>query len=125
MPEAITARVEHIPFGSDSSNLFLEAALQARVGGLIVEFGRLSPAQLDLVTTALDRNIVVVMANPYLTGRLHRNTYRHIGGESHLLGLGVIFAGTPAHKARIKLTALLSAKWSSSQIREAFHAEWE
>lgn len=124
MPEAITARVEHIPFGADSSNLFLDAAVRARVDGLVVEFGRLSAAQLDLVTAAQRGGAVVVMANPYRTGRLHRNTYRHIGGESHLLGLGVIFAGTPAHKARVKLTALLSAGWSAAQIREAFHAEW-
>jgi L-asparaginase len=125
MPDSITARVEHIPFGADPSNLFLETAVRARVDGLVVEFGRLSPAQLEMVTDALERGIVVVMANPYSTGRLHRNTYRHIGGESHLLGLGVIFAGTPAHKARVKLTALLSAKLSPSQIREAFHAEWD
>lgn len=125
MPDAITARVEHIPFGADSSTLFLETALRAGVDGLVVEFGRLLPAQLDLVTAALERGIVVVMANPYSTGRLHRNTYHHIGGESHLLGLGVIFAGTPAHKARVKLTALLSAKWSPSEIRQAFHAEWD
>jgi L-asparaginase len=125
MPETIAARVEHIPFGADSSGLFLDAAVRARVDGLIVEFGRLSPEQLERVTEALQNGIVVVMANPYRQGRLHRNTYRHLGGESHLLGLGVIFAGTPAHKARVKLTALLSAKVPPAKIREAFHAEWE
>jgi L-asparaginase len=125
MPAAITARVEHIPFGADASTLFLETAVRARVDGLVVEFGRLLPAQLELVVEAMHVGAVVVMANPYGAGRLHRNTYRHTGGESYLLSLGVIFAGTPAHKARVKLTALLSAGWSAAQIRESFHAEWD
>jgi L-asparaginase len=125
MPDAITARVEHVPFGADASSLFLDAAVRTRVPGIVFEFGRLSPAQLDLVTAAMRGGAIVVMANPYRAGRLHRNTYRHAGGEAHLLGLGVIFAGTPAHKARIKLTALLSAGLPADRIRASFHAEWD
>ena len=125
MPTAVTARVERVPSGADPSDLFLKAAVDQRVEGVVIEASRLSPRQLDLVGTALERGIVVVLANPYPTGRLPRNTYRHEGGESDLLRRGVIFAGTPGHKARIKLTVLLSAGLERQQIRDLFHAEWE
>ncbi len=124
MPPAITARVERIPSGADPSDLFLKTAVDQHVDGIVIEAGRLSPRQLDLVTEALTLGMTVVMANPYPTGRLHRDTYRHQGGESDLLRRGVIFAGTPGHKARIKLTVLLSAGLDRQQIRALFHAEW-
>src|SRR5207245_5726408 len=124
MPEAVTARVEGVPFAADASNLALRTAVEAGVDGLVVESGRLTPPQLDLLTQALRRGIAVVIANPYHTGRLHRNTYRHEGAEAHLLALGMIFAGTSATKARIKLTVLLSAAVSRERIRELFHSEW-
>ena len=125
MPEAVTARVERIPFAADASDLALRAAIDAGVDGLVVESGRLTPPQVELLTTALSRSTTVVIANPYHTGRLHRNTYRHEGAEAHLLGLGMIFTATPAVKARIKLTVLLSARVSRGRIRELFHAEWQ
>lgn len=125
MPPAITARVERIPSGADPSDLFLQAALDAGADGLVIEAGRLSPRQLDLVSAALDRGVTVVMANPYPMGRLHRHTYGHRRGESHLLDLGLVFTGTPAHKARVKLTVLLSAGLTRERIRGLFHAEWE
>jgi len=125
MPEAVTARVERVPFAADASNLALRAAVEAGVDGLVVESGRLTPPQVELLTTALSQGITVVVANPYHTGRLHRNTYRHEGAEAHLLTLGMIFAGTPAIKARIKLAVLLSAGVSRDRIRELFHAEWQ
>jgi L-asparaginase len=124
MPAAITARVERIPFGADASDLFLRAAIDAGVNGIVMEQGRLTPPQLQLVEHALARGVTVVMSNPHGSGRLHRNTYRHHGGESHLLDLGVIFAGTPALKARVKLTVLLSAGLRRDAVRDLFHAEW-
>jgi len=125
MPQAVTARVERIPFAADASDLALRAAVEAGVDGLVVESGRLTPPQVELLTAALSRGITVVVANPYHTGRLHRNTYRHEGAEAHLLALGMIFTGTSALKARIKLTVLLSAEVSRGRIRELFHAEWQ
>jgi L-asparaginase len=125
MPEAISARVERIPFGAGASDLFLKTAVEARVDGIVLEQGRLSPRQLDLVAGALERGTTVVMCNPHGSGRLHRNTYRHRGGESHLLEMGVIFAGTPALKARVKLTVLLSAGLGRDAVRDLFHAEWD
>ena len=125
MPEAVTARVEHVPFAADASNLALRTAVEAGVDGLVVESGRLTPPQVELLTEALRRGSAVVIANPYHTGRLHRNTYRHEGAEAHLLALGMIFTGTSALKARIKLTVLLSAGVSGERIRELFHAEWQ
>jgi L-asparaginase len=125
MPQAITARVERIPAGADPSDVFLRAAVERHVDGLIIDASRLSPQQLTLVEAALERGITVVMANPHATGRLPRDTYRHEGGESDLLRRGVIFAGTPGHKARVKLTVLLSAGLARERIRDLFHAEWE
>jgi L-asparaginase len=125
MPEAVTARVERVPFAADASNLALRAAVEAGVDGLVVESGRLTPPQVELLTAALSRGVTVVVANPYHTGRLHRNTYRHEGAEAHLLTLGMIFTGTHALKARIKLAVLLSAGVSRDRIRELFHAEWQ
>lgn len=124
LPAAMTARVERIPFGADASDLFLRTAVEAGVEGLVLEQGRLTPRQLDLVTQALDRGTTVVMCTPHGWGRLHLDTYRHRGGESHLLELGVIFAGTPALKARVKLAVLLSAGLRREEIRDLFHAEW-
>jgi L-asparaginase len=125
MPGAITARVERIPFGADASDLFLRTAVDAGVDGIVLEQGRLSTRQLDLVAGALGRGVAVVLCNPHGWGRLHRNTYRHRGGESHLLEMGVIFAGTPALKARVKLTVLLSAGLAREAVRDLFHAEWD
>lgn len=125
MPPAITARVERIPFAADASEVLLRAALDAEADGVVVESGRLSPAQVALLTRAMDRGAAVVVANPYITGRLHRDTYRHEGAEAHLLSLGMIFSGTSGLKARVKLTALLSAGLPREEIRALFHAEWQ
>jgi L-asparaginase len=124
MPPAMTARVERIPFGAEASDRFLAVAVDERVDGIVLEQGRLSPRQLDLVRRALDRGTTVVMCNPHGAGRLHRNTYRHAGGEAHLLETGVTFSGTSALKARVKLAVLLSAGLDRDQIRDLFHAEW-
>jgi len=125
MPAAITARVERIPFAADPSDLLLRAAIDAGVEGLVVDFGRLSDAQVTLLTGAMERGAAVVIANPHGGGRLLRGTYGHRGAEAHLLSLGMIFAGTSGLKARIKLTALLSAGLSRDEIRALFHAEWQ
>jgi L-asparaginase len=125
MPAQMTARVERIPFVADSSDLLLRAAVEAGVEGLVVESGRLTPRQVDLLRDARRRGTVVVIANPYHTGRLHRNTYRHEGAEAHLLGLGMMFTGTSGVKARVKLAILLSAGLDEGDIRDRFHAEWQ
>lgn len=125
MPHAITARVERIPFAADASDVLLRAALDAEADGLVVESARLSPAQVALLERAIDGGTTVVVANPYVTGRLHRDTYRHEGAEAHLLSVGMIFSGTSALKARVKLTALLSAGLTGDEVRALFHAEWQ
>jgi L-asparaginase len=125
MPAAIRARVERIPFAADPSDTLLRAAIEGGTEGLVLEFGRMDPRYVELLTDAMARGITVVIANPYPTGRLQRNTYRHEGGESHLLSLGMIFAGTSGLKARVKLVALLSAGLSREEIKTLFHAEWQ
>jgi len=125
MPPAITARVERIPFAADSSDVLLRAALDAASDGIVVDSGRLSAGQVALLTRAMEGGTMVVVANPYVSGRLHRDTYRHEGAEAHLLSLGMIFSGTSGLKARIKLTALLSAGLAREEVRALFHAEWQ
>jgi L-asparaginase len=125
MPPAITARVERIPFAADSSDVLLRAALDAASDGIVVDSGRLSAAQVALLTRAMEGGTTVVVANPYVSGRLHRDTYRHEGAEAHLLSLGMIFSGTSGLKARVKLTALLSAGLAREEVRALFHAEWQ
>lgn len=125
LPPAITARVERIPFAADSSDVLLRAALDAESDGIVVDSGRLSAAQVALLTRAMEGGTTVVVANPYVTGRLHRDTYKHDGAEAHLLSLGMIFSGTSGLKARVKLTALLSAGLAREEVRALFHAEWQ
>ncbi|HET7266154.1 MAG TPA: asparaginase [bacterium] len=125
MPPALTARVERIPSAADSSDMLLRAAVDGEADGVVVESGRLSAAQVALLTRAMGRGTTVVVANPYGAGRLHRDTYRHEGAEAHLLSLGMIFTGTSGLKARVKLTALLSAGLPREEIRALFHAEWQ
>ena len=125
MPPAIRARVERVPFAADSSDALLRAAVDGEADGVVVESGRLSAAEVTLLTEAMHRGATVVVANPYGAGRLHRDTYRHDGAEAHLLSLGMIFAGTSGLKARVKLTALLSAGLPREEIRTLFHAEWQ
>jgi len=125
MPEQVTARVEWVPYAVDTGDLLLEAALGTRVDGLVVEGGRMGGHRLDLLTELMARGVTVVLANPYPAGRLHRDTYRHKGGEAHLLELRFIYAGTRALKARIKLAVLLSAGLGRVRTRELFHMEWQ
>jgi L-asparaginase len=124
VPRTITARVERIPFAADAGEVLLRAAIEAGVDGLVIESSRLNDDQVALLSGAMERGAAVVVANPYGGGRLHRDTYRHRGAEAHLLSLGMIFAGTSGLKARIKLTALLSAGLARDEIRALFHAEW-
>jgi L-asparaginase len=125
LPAAIHAHVERIPFAADPSDMLVRAAIGAGAHGLVVEFARLGASYLELLKGAMARGITVVVANPFPTGRLQRDTYRHEGGEAHLLSLGMIFAGTSGLKARVKLVALLSAGLSHQEIRDRFHAEWQ
>ncbi|MBI4280259.1 MAG: asparaginase, partial [Armatimonadetes bacterium] len=108
MPERITAQVERIPSAAGSSDLLLRAAVDAGVGGVVVEAGRLTMPQVELLERGMAGGMTVVIANPFPMGRLARGTYRHAGGEADLLHRGMIFAGTSGLKARVKLTALLS-----------------
>lgn len=124
MPKAITARVRLIPFGTDQEELIKQSVVEGNLDGLVVEATMLNPEQLDQVMAAMARGVFVVLANPFATGRLARDTYRREGTEAHLLNLGVAFAGTSALKAKMKLAVALSAGLPPEEIREIFQAEW-
>lgn len=125
MPTAITARVQLIPFSINQDDVLERAVLEEGVDGLVVEELMLNARQLEQITTVMARGIPVVMANPFSCGRLPQGTYRRPGSESHLLNLGVIFAGTSPQKAKVKLAIALSAGMMPAEIRDMFHAEWQ
>jgi L-asparaginase len=124
-PPAITARVRMIPFGLLDDDTLAQAAADPNLDGLVVERTMLNRPQVKHVTEAIAMGKSVVMATPFLAGRLPRGTYRREGTEAHLLSLGVAFSGTSALKARIKLALALSAGLSPVEICEAFQSEWQ
>jgi L-asparaginase len=124
MPERIAARVERASPDAGSKALHIRALLAQGLDGLVVEAQRFGDEELNLLTDAIGRGVCVVIASPYGAGRPHLGTYRHKGGESHLLELGMIYTATTGPKARIKLLVALSAGLGRDEIREWFHAEW-
>jgi L-asparaginase len=124
-PRAITASVRLIPFGLYDDDTLAQAAVDPNLDGLVLERIMLNPRQVEQITRALVLGKSVVMATPFLSGRLPRATYRREGSETHLLSLGVAFSGTSALKARIKLTLALSAGLSRVEICEMFQYEWQ
>jgi L-asparaginase len=119
----ITARVEQLPQVT-ASELQVRAALETGAEGVVVEGMSLIRRHLELFTGAIAQGMAVVMANSFPMGRL-----RHVAsggpGKSDLLDRGVVFAGTSALRAWIKLTIALSAKLSRTQVRDVFHSEWQ
>lgn len=124
-PRTITASVRLIPFGLYDDDALAHAAVDPHLDGLVLERIMLSPKQMEHITQALALGKSVVMATPFLSGRLPRATYRREGSEAHLLSLGVAFSGTSALKARIKLALALSAGLSRVEICEMFQYEWQ
>lgn len=124
MPKAISAKVRLVPFGTDQEELIKQSLIEGNVDGLVVEATMLDPGQMHQVGAALAQGVFVVLANPFRMGRLARATYRREGTETHLLDLGVAFAGTSAIKAKLKLAVALSAGLAPEMLREIFEAEW-
>ncbi|MBM3449493.1 MAG: asparaginase [Armatimonadetes bacterium] len=124
MPERITARVERASPDAGSKGFQIRALLAAGLDGIVVEAQRFGDDDLKMLTDAMARGVRVVIASPYGAGRPHLGTYRHKGGEAHLVELGMIYSGSTGQKARIKLLVALSAGLSFDEIRDWFHAEW-
>ncbi|HEY3247520.1 MAG TPA: asparaginase [bacterium] len=121
-PKEITARVERIPNVLAAADL--PTALEKGIDGVVVEGVALVQRHPELFTGAVAQGVVIVVANPFLMGRLPRRmTSRGQGGESNLIDGGIVWAETSAVRAWIKLSIAMSAGLSKTQIRELFHSE--
>ena len=121
--EEIGARVPLIRLTMDSDTLLIDAALEAKVDGLVIEgFGRgnVVAGFTPRIAEAVGRGMPVVVTSRCPEGRV-KPIYGTGGGGRELEDAGVIFAGElKGAKARILLLVLLSAGLSGDRIREAF-----
>ena len=121
--EEMRARVPLIRLVMDSDTLLIDAALEAKVDGLVIEgFGRgnVLAAFTPRIAEAIARGIPVVVTSRCPEGRV-KPIYGTGGGGRELEDAGVIFAGDlKGAKARLLLMVLLSAGLSGNRVREAF-----
>jgi L-asparaginase len=108
----------------DSDSLLLDAAIEAKVDGLVIEgFGRgnVVASFTPRIAAAIKRGIPVVVTSRCPEGRV-KPIYGTGGGGRELEDAGVIFAGDlKGAKARLLLMVLLSTGLSGGRILEAFN----
>lgn len=119
----IHKRVEIIKAYFGMSPMFLEACLDSKIDGLVIEglgAGNLPPYMLEPLQRVLDRGIPVVMVTRCSKG-LAMDVYDYSGGGAQLKKMGVIYGGMlSGQKARIKLLLLLERNSSLEEIRAEF-----
>lgn len=102
---------------------FLRHAVERGAQGVVLEAlggGRVPPWWRDTMIDAIKRGIPIVIASRTGSGRVF-DYYGYQGAYRDHLKIGAIPSpGLPGHKARIKLMALLGAKYDMEQIRAAF-----
>ena len=120
--EEIRARVPLIRLAMDSDTLLIDAALKAKVDGLVIEgFGRgnVVAAFTPRIAEAVACGIPVVVTSRCPEGRV-KPIYGTGGGGRELEDAGVIFAGDlKGAKARLLLMVLLGTGRSGDRVREA------
>jgi L-asparaginase len=101
----------------------ISGAIQSGAQGLILEgngAGNIAETSFTAIQEAVGKGIPVVLSSSCYSG-LVDDIYGYQGGGYTLRQLGVIFAqGLTAPKARIKLMAALSAKYTRNEIKDAF-----
>lgn len=117
-------RVDIIPSFLGADAALVHACLDSGTGGIVIEAlgaGHLPPAMLGGIKRAVGEGIPVVMTSRVPVGRLLTGTYGYPGAEMHLRNMGVILGeDLSAWKARIKLLVLLSAGYTTEQIKHEF-----
>jgi L-asparaginase len=127
--EAIAAkppfpRVELIRCTAGMDGFLLEACLQSKVAGIVVEafgVGHVPLKIADLMEAGVKKGIPVVVVSRCSMGSVLTRTYGFPGSESDLVRRGVIMGrGITGPKARIKLTLALAAGEGLTQIKKRF-----
>lgn len=127
--EAIAAkppfpRVELIRCTAGMDGLLLEACLQSKAAGIVVEafgVGHVPLKIADLMEAGVKKGIPVVAVSRCSMGSVLTRTYGFPGSESDLVRRGVIMGrGITGPKARIKLTLALAAGEGLTQIKKRF-----
>jgi L-asparaginase len=118
--------VELIKATEGGSTLFLNAAIDHNVKGIVIEgFGRgdVPPNFVPAIRRALRKGIVVVMTSRCFLGRV-LGVYGYSGGGRGLKEMGVIFAGDlSGPKARMKLMVVLASVYDIHKLTSIFELE--
>ena len=119
--------VEAIKCYAGMSDLFVRAAIERGIDGLVIETlgsGQVPPGLMPSLRDAIAGGVAVVVAARSPMGRLLRSHYgaavRVDGDEWDLRAAGVIFSDLPGTKARIKLQIALSTNMKKEHLRHRF-----
>ena len=114
-------RVEIVKCYTGSDGLFIDAAVQNGVQGIVLEGvgrGQVTPYMLDSIQNALDKGVTVVMTTSAEEGKVYP-AYGYVGSAHDLRSRGVILGEDyDSKKARIKLAVLLAN--GKRDIEQAF-----
>ena len=114
-------RVEIVKCYTGSDGIFIDAAVQNGVQGIVLEGvgrGQVTPYMLDSIQNALDKGVKVVMTTSAEEGKVYP-AYGYVGSAHDLRSRGVILGEDyDSKKARIKLAVLLAN--GKRDIEQAF-----
>ena len=119
----LRANVAIVKAASGTDDLFVHAALDAGVDGIVLEAlgqGNIPPQMTPGVKRALKLDVPVVIVSRCLSGVV-QDVYGYEGGGQQLKEWGVLFTdGLNAQKARIKLMLALSKTQNIGELRKLF-----
>lgn len=120
---AVTARVEGVKCYAGTSDVVLNALIDARYDGIVLEAlgsGQVPPNLMPAIRRAVAAGVTVAAATRCPAGRLIREHYglpnRVAGDERDLLDAGVLFSALQGPKTRVALAVGLSAGLSRAAL---------
>ncbi|WP_404453198.1 asparaginase [Oceanobacillus kapialis] len=124
--EAINHRVFLLKAYAGMDNGLLEAIIDAKPDGLVVEAlgqGNLPKESVPYIEKIIELNIPIVLVSRCFQG-IVQPTYGYEGGGRRLKELGVIFSnGLTGPKARIKLQIALEKTYDLAKLKDMFENE--